>query len=634
MTAIALLLGYHLATAQTERAGLPIWPDHVVPDGWKIDEREISKTTDGVTRLRHVSKPTLTHFPAQGKSPTDMAVVICPGGGYNILAIDKEGWEIAEFLAEHGIHAFVLKYRLPRKDEATRYGPALQDAQRAIRVIRHRAPEWGIALHKIGIMGFSAGGHLSAVTSTRSNTPHYEAKDDIDAVSCRPDFCGLAYPAYLVTKTSPTQITAELTISKTTPPTFLVQTSDDPVLVENSIYYYLALKQHQIPAQLHVFHQGPHGYGLRPKDIPVGTWPHRFVEWLDSLSLTSTQDTDTSLVSADSSTLTNIYVSLGGENKIAVYSQDAPTGTLTLSQTVEVNGAPGSLAVSKDKRFLYAALRSTTQVASFAVDALDGTLSLLGTTKVAGSPVYIQPDSTGRHLFYASYGDDEAAVYPIEKDGIVQASATWKAATKSHPHSIGAHPQHPNFVVIPNTGSSVVQPYQFDSKAGTLTLLDEIIVEPETGPRHFAFNEDHFYTVNETASSVTAYSFTASEGLKTLHTISTLPDGFEGSNSCADIHITPDGSFLYATNRGHDSLAAYAIQNGSGELIFLDTFPTEKTPREFDIDPAGRYLYAAGQGSGRLAAYRIQKDGALEPFATYEVGKNPTWVLATAITRP
>ena len=183
-------------------------------------------------------------------------------------------------------------------------------------------------------MGFSAGGHLSATTATRFEQRHYQAIDEVDTQSCRPDFCGLIYPAYLVSKESPPSISPELTVNPKTPPTFLVQTSDDPVPVENTVHYYLALKQHRVPAQVHVFHEGPHGYGLRPKDKPVGTWPHRMVEWLDSLALDPAAEANSVATESSSSSqqeaLTNVYVSLGGENAIAVYYQDPPTGTLTL----------------------------------------------------------------------------------------------------------------------------------------------------------------------------------------------------------------------------------------------------------------------------------------------------------------
>jgi 6-phosphogluconolactonase len=254
---------------------------------------------------------------------------------------------------------------------------------------------------------------------------------------------------------------------------------------------------------------------------------------------------------------------------------------------------------------------------------------------VAGNAVYIQPDTSGQHLFYASYGDNEAAVYPIGIDGLVRPKFTWKATTQSHPHSIGARPHHPSLVVVPDTGSSIVQTYYFDNQAGSLSLASTTAMPDKTGQRHFVFGEQHFFTVNETASSVTAYKYAGKDGsFKPQQTLSTLPSAHEGHNSCADIHFTPDSRFLYVSNRGHDSIAGFALASNERPLTFLGTTATEHTPREFAIDPAGSYLYAAGQKSGNVAAYKIHNDGNLERFATYAVGKNPTWVLATTISRP
>lgn len=264
-----------------------LWPGNQLPDGWKIEGPEKRETTDDILRVSNVSEPSLNYFPAATTTATDTAVIICPGGGYTILASDHEGDEVARFVNRHGIHAFVLKYRLPRKEDASRWHAPLQDAQRAISLVRAKAAEWKINPERIGIMGFSAGGHLSAAAATRSGQRNYAPVDEADKASCRPSFCGLIYPAYLTKeKEATTMDTApELSIDQNTPPVFLMQTSDDPVPVENTLFFYLALKKAKIPAEVHVFDKGPHGYGLRALDKPVGTWPYRFVDWVKALPL-------------------------------------------------------------------------------------------------------------------------------------------------------------------------------------------------------------------------------------------------------------------------------------------------------------------------------------------------------------
>ncbi len=264
---------------------LLLWPSGN-PGGWARDEPEVSEVRGGIERISQVSEPTLTYRPptvVDGKLK-DVAMIICPGGGYGRLAIDHEGRDIAAFLNGQGAHAFILKYRLPRKGDV-RHAAALQDAQRAIRVVRASAAERGIDPGKIGIMGFSAGGHLTATVSSQFGAPSYEAVDAVDKESCRPDFAALIYPAYLLKDKESTTLAEEVTVSAETPPTFLMQTSDDGIMVENAVFYYLALKRAKVPAELHIFDKGPHGYGLGKPGTPVGTWSLRLVEWLRGMDL-------------------------------------------------------------------------------------------------------------------------------------------------------------------------------------------------------------------------------------------------------------------------------------------------------------------------------------------------------------
>jgi acetyl esterase/lipase len=270
---------------------ITLWPNGAPGDKGDIGaERDMTGPNDGlvagkpVIRLGNVSAPTLTLYrPAQEKD-TGAAVVVCPGGGYNILAMDLEGTEVCDWLNSVGVTAALLKYRVPARKGLERYAAPLQDAQRALGLLRSRAADWHIDSKRIGIMGFSAGGHLSAAASTLFEKRTYEAVDAADQASCRPDFVMLIYPAYLIRGEGP-DLAAELTVTSNTPPTFLVQTEDDGVHAENSLFYYLALKQAKVPAELHLFAEGGHGYGLRQSDKAVSSWPKRAEEWMRGLGV-------------------------------------------------------------------------------------------------------------------------------------------------------------------------------------------------------------------------------------------------------------------------------------------------------------------------------------------------------------
>jgi acetyl esterase/lipase len=253
--------------------------------------REEQAHMGGIVTLRNVGEPALHVYRPVGV-PQNRAVIICPGGAYHLLAWDLEGTEVASWLSGLGYHAFVLKYRLPRGGDKERHGAALEDAQRAVSLVRGQAEERGIAPDRVGIMGFSAGGHLAALTGDRGNERSYKAEDAVDAVPCRPDFTVLVYPAYLI----PDQNAAEGAGVKEpvggatglsplfrgleqAPPSFMVHAVDDPVPVANSTAFLLALKSRKVPAELHVYPDGGHGYGLR-SGLTVKGWPQRLAEWL------------------------------------------------------------------------------------------------------------------------------------------------------------------------------------------------------------------------------------------------------------------------------------------------------------------------------------------------------------------
>ena len=270
---------------------MTLWPKGAPGEKGDIgEERDMTKPGDGlsggkqVIRIGNVSTPTLTLFQPPPDKDTGAAVIVCPGGGYNILAMDLEGTEVCQWLNSAGVTAVLLKYRVPARKGQERYTAPLQDAQRTLSLTRYHAAEWRIDPKRVGILGFSAGGHLSATASTRFDKRAYGAVDEADQVSCRPDFTLLIYPAYLVRKEGP-DLSPELTVSSNTPPTFLVQTEDDGVKVENSLFYYLALKQAGVPAEMHLFAHGGHGYGLRESDEAVISWPKRAEEWMRGMGV-------------------------------------------------------------------------------------------------------------------------------------------------------------------------------------------------------------------------------------------------------------------------------------------------------------------------------------------------------------
>jgi acetyl esterase/lipase len=269
-----------------------LWPEGAPGEEGDIaEEKDTTKATDGLIagkpliRLGSVSQPAITVYPAPQDKSTGAAVIVCPGGGYNILAMDLEGTEVVEWLNSIGVTGVLLKYRVPARKGGARYRAPLQDAQRALGIVRERAGEWGIDPARIGVLGFSAGAHLSAVLSCNYETRTYERVDAADERSSRPDFTVLVYPAYLTVKEEGDRIASELEVTARTPPTFIVQTQDDGVRVETSLFYYLALKAAKVPVEMHLYPSGGHGYGLRPSKQRVTTWPQRAEEWMRDLGV-------------------------------------------------------------------------------------------------------------------------------------------------------------------------------------------------------------------------------------------------------------------------------------------------------------------------------------------------------------
>jgi len=271
---------------------LELWPGGAPGEAGEIgNEHDTTKPSDGliagksVIRLGNVSKPTITIYKAPAEKNCGAAVLVCPGGGYHILAMDLEGTEVCEWLNTVGVTGVLLKYRVPKRTGLEKHTAALQDAQRAMGIVRHRAKDLGIDPQKIGVLGFSAGGHLSAALSTAYEQRSYPVSDQADTVSCRPDFTILIYPGYLTVREQNDQVAPELKITTETPPTFMAMTQDDPVRVESVLMYGLALKRAGVPFELHTYPVGGHGYGLRPSTNSVATWPARAADWMRSRAL-------------------------------------------------------------------------------------------------------------------------------------------------------------------------------------------------------------------------------------------------------------------------------------------------------------------------------------------------------------
>jgi acetyl esterase/lipase len=269
-----LLLFLSISTNAQKREIIYLWPGKV-PGELKEKQPPVIDTSknDKILRFDEVTNPAIEVFLPDKAIKSGSAVIVCPGGGYNILAYDLEGTEIAGWLNKLGFTAFVLQYRIPDKKEG-----ALQDVQRAMRILRNNPQKWNIDPEKIGVMGFSAGGSLSARASTLFNKKTYPPVDKSDSLSCRPSFTMLIYPAYLDQGPGLT-LTTELELSKDVPPIFIFQTADDPY-GNSALVMAGALRNAKLPVELHFLSTGGHGYGLRPGKVAAETWPLLAEKWL------------------------------------------------------------------------------------------------------------------------------------------------------------------------------------------------------------------------------------------------------------------------------------------------------------------------------------------------------------------
>jgi 6-phosphogluconolactonase len=345
-----------------------------------------------------------------------------------------------------------------------------------------------------------------------------------------------------------------------------------------------------------------------------------------------------------------LYVCLQDEDKIAAFAIDPESGQLARQTEIAVPGGPSVLAISLDRRVLYLGQRTNPAISSYRIDQNAGALSPQGTVSTEDAPTYLATDRAGRYLLSAYYQGGYAAVHPLGTDGAVGAPAIDRKDTANGAHAIQTDRSN-RFAFVPhiarlqdnvlepprdNPGPNVIFQFRFDAQTGRLMPNSPSQVAPaeRLGPRHLCFHPtlDLVYFSNEQGCSVTSYRLDPAAGtLAAEQTITTLPDGYTARNTCSQIHLTPSARFLYVANRGHNSIAGFSV-DAAGRLSPVGHASTEPVPSAFCLDPAGRFVLAAGSASGRLASYRINSDtGALTPLATYEVGRRPQAVLATAL---
>jgi 6-phosphogluconolactonase len=359
-----------------------------------------------------------------------------------------------------------------------------------------------------------------------------------------------------------------------------------------------------------------------------------------------------------SAAATFVYVSAAEDATIDAYAMDAKTGALHSIGKAEAGKLVMPMAVSPNKKFLYAVVRSQpTRVLTYAIDGKTGALTQKATAPLPDSMPYVSTDRSGRFLFTASYGGDKIAVSPIGADGLVTAEAIQVLPTGRNAHSILVDRTN-RFAYSANLGANQVLQFSFDAKTGKLTPLDPPAVKPEPGhgPRHLAFSRDNkfLYVLNELSGHVTQYAIDGTKGtLKLIDSVPSVPPelGMKWGQPqapvgaapappatapkpdekpaiwAADLRLTPNGKFLYTTERNADKIALFTVAARTGKLTYVTNFATERQPRGINIDPSGRYLVASGEKSDRVSVYRIdQSSGKLGEPVRYPVGKGANWI--------
>ena len=334
-----------------------------------------------------------------------------------------------------------------------------------------------------------------------------------------------------------------------------------------------------------------------------------------------------------------LYLSCNQGQQLRVYRIDGDTGRLTEVQSLALPGQGGPLALAPDGKALYATLGNPPQLMPMTRDTATGELAMLQPTPTPTLPTYLDIDATGRFALTASYGAGQVHSFAVRDDRTIDPTPILTVNTAKNAHACLIDPSN-RFVYVPHTGPNAIYQFRFDEKTGKITPNQPVVVlgggppDNPQGPRHYAYHPrlPVVYFVNELDSSVSAYAWDKKTGvIQRFQSLSTLPGRWDGRNTCADVHVTPDGRFLYASNRGHDSIAAYRL-DGEGHMTLIDFFPTQTTPRSFAIDLTGRYLYAAGLRADKLDAFSIDPlNGRLIRIATYDTPQGPAWVEPAAL---
>jgi 6-phosphogluconolactonase len=333
---------------------------------------------------------------------------------------------------------------------------------------------------------------------------------------------------------------------------------------------------------------------------------------------------------------TIVYVSNADSGDISVLALDEAGGALATLQTMPCRGVVMPMAVSPDRRVLYAARRNEPYtVLAFAIGAGDGHLQPLAEATLPASMAHIAVDGSGRWLFSASYHGNQLAMSPIDAKGR-PAAASWVMPTGPKAHAMRADPGN-RFAFATSLGGGLLMQFHFDAATGSLTPNTPATVasRPGAGPRHLAFhpNGEFVYLINELDATLDVYSLDRATGtLRGLQTIGAMPPGFSAEPWAAELRLTPDGRFLYASERRSSTLAGFAVDGASGRLTPIGHWPTQLQPRGFAISPSGRHLIAAGQLSHAVGLYGIDdRTGALSLRHEHDVGHNPTWVEAVEL---
>lgn len=326
---------------------------------------------------------------------------------------------------------------------------------------------------------------------------------------------------------------------------------------------------------------------------------------------------------------TCVYVSCSQSREIQVFSLDTATGQLAAIHSCAMPGMPQPLRISPDRRILYAGMREENAVAALAIDAQSGCLTLLGSAPAPGPATFVASDQNRRMLFSASWGGNNLSCYPLDAQGApLPASQIEHDLPRAHAALMDASNR---WLLVPMLGADAIRVYRLQDD-GRLAPNDPAmcLVRPNSGPRHLVFSPDnrHVHCLNELDGSIDLFDFDASAGTLVLQqSVNMLPPGFDGKPWAAELRATPDGRFLYATDRTASTITAFAVDASSGRLTLIDHYPTETQPRGMGIDPSGRWLIATGQLSAHLAVYTIAADsGRLSPVLRHATGLDPICV--------